>query len=162
MSPDRSADRATPAADVNRDAPVVVELTTLIDAPLDVVWRLHTDVGGWPAWQEDVVEARLSGPVAPGTSFAWETHGLSIVSTIEEVVPRRRIVWGGPAHGIDGVHVWTFDPTPDGVAVRTVESWDGPPVAADPEGMRAALTASLTAWLAALRTTAESVHRHGE
>jgi uncharacterized protein YndB with AHSA1/START domain len=160
LSAENPTVRAVPV-DVDRDAPVVVELTTLIDAPLDVVWRLHTDVDGWPAWQNDVAEARSSGPIAPGTSFAWETHGLSIVSTIQEVVPQRRIVWGGPAQGIVGVHVWTFEQMPGGVAVRTTESWDGPPVAADPDGLRAALVASLTAWLAALKTTAESAPRRG-
>jgi len=69
--------------------------------------------------------------------------------------PMRRIVWGGPAHGIDGVNEWTFEQTPEGVLVRTTESWDGPPIAADPDAMRMALTASLAAWLAALKTAAE-------
>ncbi|MFC8848471.1 MULTISPECIES: SRPBCC family protein [unclassified Micromonospora] len=142
--------------DINRGAAVVVDLSTVVDAPLDTVWRLHTAIDAWPTWQHDIDEARLSGPVAVGSSFAWRTHGLSIVSTIGEVEPLRRIAWGGPAHGIDGVHVWTFAQTPAGVAVRTTESWDGPPVAADPDGMRAALTSSLTGWLAALRTAAES------
>lgn len=161
MSADHPIDRAVPV-DVDRDAPVVVELTTLIDAPLDVVWGLHADIDGWPTWQKDVAQARLSGPIAPGTSFTWETHGLSIVSTIEEVVPQQRIVWGGPSQGIVGVHVWTFDQTPDGVSVRTTESWAGPPIAADPDGMRAALIASLSAWLVALKDTAESDHQRRE
>lgn len=143
--------------DVNRNAPVVVDLTVEIAAPPQTVWRLHTAVEDWPTWQPDITDVRLTGPVAAGSSFRWQTHGLHIVSTIAEVVPGEAIVWGGPAHGIEGVHVWTFTPTATGTLVRTTESWDGPPIVADPEGMHAALIASLTAWLAALKTTAESI-----
>lgn len=142
--------------DVNREAPVVVDLTIKIAAPPETVWRLHTDVADWPTWQPDITEVRLNGPIEAGSTFAWQTHGLHIVSTIAEVRPGTGIAWGGPAHGIDGVHVWAFTPTATGTLVRTTESWDGPPVTADPDGMRAALTASLTTWLAALKTAAET------
>lgn len=142
--------------DINRNARIIVDLTTVIDAPLATVWNLHTAIDQWPTWQNDITRAQLSGPVAAGTTFTWLTHGLTIESTIGEVEPMRRIAWGGPAHGIDGVHVWTFEQTTQGVLVRTTESWDGPPIAVDPEGMRTALASSLTAWLAALKTTAES------
>ncbi|MGO4494976.1 SRPBCC family protein [Paenibacillus sp. 2RAB27] len=144
--------------DVDRNAQVIVDLSIVIDAPLQTVWRLQTGIDQWPTWQKDITQAQMSGPLAAGSSFNWVTHELPVVSTIREVDPMRRIVWGGPALGIDGVHVWEFKASPNGVVVHTTESWDGPPVAADPEGMRAALTSSLTAWLAALKTTAEAAN----
>ncbi|MDM4719347.1 SRPBCC family protein [Micromonospora sp. WMMA1363] len=143
---------------VDQDAVVVVEASIVVAASLEAVWRLHTDVDRWPTWQHDIDQARLEGPVSPGSTFAWQTQGLSIVSTISDVRPLRRIAWGGPAHGIDGIHVWTFETRRDGVHVHTAESWDGPPVTADPDGMRSALASSLTAWLAALKTAVESSH----
>ncbi|CAM5406147.1 Dioxygenase OS=Streptomyces aurantiogriseus OX=66870 GN=GCM10010251_38980 PE=3 SV=1 [Streptomyces aurantiogriseus] len=70
--------------------------------------------------------------------------------------PRRRTVRGGPAHGIDGLHVRTFEPTTKGGALVTpLGSWAGAPVEADPEGMRTALEGSLLAWLGALKDAAE-------
>lgn len=142
--------------DINRAAPVVVELETTVDAPLPTVWELHTDIDRWPTWQRDITRAGLTGRLAPGATFTWHTAGLEITSTVTDLVPGSRIAWGGPAHGIDGIHVWTFEETAAGVVVRTAESWDGPPVHADPDAMRAALRASLVSWLAALRETAES------
>jgi uncharacterized protein YndB with AHSA1/START domain len=136
--------------DVNRDALVVVEHSTLIDAPLEKVWRLQSTIDEWSSWQPEIGRARLDGPLAPGSSFHWESHGLDITSTIRQVVPGERIVWGGSAPDIEAVHVWALEPGADGVTVRTVESWDGPEVTADPDGLRTALSASLVAWLAAL------------
>jgi hypothetical protein len=143
--------------DIDRSAPVIVELATIIDAPLRTIWDLHTNVDQWTVWQPDISRARLIGPLAVGGAFEWETAGLAITSTIQEIDPLRQIGWGGPAHGIDGVHVWTFEQDADGVAVHTAESWAGEPVLADPAGLQTALTASLTSWLAALKATAESI-----
>ncbi|MGK5683701.1 SRPBCC family protein [Actinoplanes sp. URMC 104] len=133
--------------DIDRDAPVIVRDEIRVDAPVDVVWRLHTDVGGWTRWRDDVPVARLDGPFTTGAVFHWETGGLSIDSTVLAVEPERRTVWGGPAAGIEGRHVWTFEPDGDGTRVVTEESWAGPPVEADPAAARAMLSASIRTWL---------------
>ncbi|WP_055489077.1 SRPBCC family protein [Streptomyces sp. TP-A0356] len=141
---------------IDETAPVIVRLSTVIDAPLETVWALHADVDSWADWNADVDQAKLDGPLLPGNSFHWKTHGLDITSTVREVVPGERIVWGGPANGIEGVHVWTFARTTDGkVTVHTEESWSGAPVDAAADELGQALNASLTAWLAALKSRAE-------
>jgi uncharacterized membrane protein len=40
--------------EIDREAPVVAHHEIDIDAPLDVVWRLHADVNAWPTWHADV------------------------------------------------------------------------------------------------------------
>lgn len=137
------------------NAPVVVSLDIVIDAPLQRLWQLHTDVNAWPSWQSDITSASAEGPLVPGAVFHWSTFGLDIASTVQEVEPGVRILWGGPAHGITGLHLWTFREEDGVVHVHTEESWDGEPVRADVEGMRAALEASLTSWLGRLKETAE-------
>jgi hypothetical protein len=62
---------------------------------------------------------------------------------------------GGPAQAIVGVQVWTLDEQDGGVLVRTAESWEGDPVAAQPETLQAALDGSLRAWLENLKRTGE-------
>ncbi|WUR79663.1 SRPBCC family protein [Streptomyces phaeochromogenes] len=150
----------TPTHSVDEDAPVVVRLSTTVDAPLATVWALHTDIGSWADWNTDIDSVDFDGPLAPGASFRWLTHGLDITSTIREVVPGERIVWGGPAHGIEGVHVWTFEETGGAtgertVTVRTEESWAGAPIEERPDEMREALRQSLESWLSRLRSEAE-------
>lgn len=140
---------------IDETAPVIVRLSTVIDAPLERVWALHTDINAWAYWNTDVDQAKLDGPLLPGNSFHWKTHGLDITSTIREIVPGERLVWGGPANGIEGTHVWTFERTGDQVTVHTEESWSGAPVEAATTELGQALKASLTTWLAALKSRAE-------
>ncbi|MFD9103605.1 SRPBCC family protein [Streptomyces virginiae] len=143
---------------VDTEAPVVVRVETTVHAPLQTVWDLHTDIAAWAEWNTDVDRVEYAGPLAPGTAFRWLTHGLDITSTVHQVVPGERIVWGGPAHGIDGIHVWTFQETAPGtVTVRTEESWSGAPVEARRTEMEQVLRQSLDAWLAALKARAETV-----
>ncbi|MEV4166271.1 SRPBCC family protein [Nonomuraea dietziae] len=146
---------------IDTAAAVVVRLDTVIDAPLSRVWDLHTDVNAWPSWQTDITTASASsdGPLAVGSVFHWSTFGLDIDSTVYAIEPGRRILWGGPAHGITGVHEWTFTERDGRTVVQTAESWDGEPVRADRDGMQAALEGSLTAWLAHLKLAAENASR---
>ncbi|OEJ30464.1 SRPBCC family protein [Streptomyces subrutilus] len=140
---------------IDETAPAIARLSTVINAPLATVWHLHADIAAWATWNEDIDQAVLNGPLAPGASFTWQTHGLDITSTVHELVPGERIVWGGPADGITGIHVWTFEQTGDQVTVHTEESWSGAPVDAAPEELGRALYQSLRNWLATLKSQAE-------
>lgn len=141
--------------DINGDAPVITRDEIFIEAPIETVWEIQTDVAAWPAWQPDVDGAQSDGPLEVGSVFRWQTAGLDITSTVQEIDPPRRIAWGGPAQGIVAVHVWTLEPQGNGVLVRTAESWEGEPVTAQVETLQGPLDASLRAWLENLKRTAE-------
>jgi Polyketide cyclase / dehydrase and lipid transport len=140
---------------IDGDAPVIVRHQIDINAPLQTVWRLQTDVNNWPAWQTDITAARLDGPFEPGNSFTWTSYGFTVTSTIYAVAKRARTLWGGAARGIMGTHEWAYTQTPAGVHVATHESWSGQPVQADATGMQSALDKSLTDWLGHLKAAAE-------
>jgi uncharacterized protein YndB with AHSA1/START domain len=142
--------------DINNEAPVVTRDEILIDAPIETIWAIQTDVAGWPSWQPEVDGAEVDGPLAVGSVFRWQTGGLNITSTVEEMEAPTRIVWGGPAQGIVAVHLWTLDERNAGVMVHTEESWEGEPIEARVPEMQAALDGSLHAWLRNLKQTAEA------
>jgi hypothetical protein len=77
------------------------------------------------------------------------------VSTVQEFDPPRRIVWSGPAQGINAIHVWEFTQTDHGVLVHTEESWDGEPVRAQAGMLQPLLDAAIRAWLSNLKHAAE-------
>jgi len=141
--------------DVDRAAPVLAHHEIDIEAPLERVWGLHTDVAGWPGWQTEITEARIDGPFEPGTWFDWTSYGFSVRSTIYDVDAGSRVLWGGTAEGITGIHEWLFTETPAGVHVETNESFAGELVEADATSAQTMLDASLAAWLGHLKVAAE-------
>ncbi|WP_036014774.1 SRPBCC family protein [Lentzea albidocapillata] len=142
--------------EIDVKAPVVVHCDTVVAAPLQRVWRLLTDVPSWPDWQPDITSAAADSPLRTDSVFRWSTAGLDIESTVYQLREPRRILWGGTVSGITGIHLWTCDVIGSSVHVRTEESWDGDPVLADVDGMRAALGESLAVWLRHLRKAAEN------
>lgn len=142
--------------DINTAAPVITRDEILIQAPIELIWEIQTNVADWPSWQPDVDGAQSEGPLKVGSVFRWQTAGLDITSTVEQIDAPRRIVWGGPAQGIVAVHVWNLEQQDDGVLVRTAESWEGEPVTAQVETLQGALDGSLRAWLENLKRTAEA------
>ncbi|CAK7286398.1 SRPBCC family protein [Streptomyces misionensis] len=136
-------------------APVIVRLTAVVDAPPERVWALHTDIDAWADWNTDVDQARLDGPLLPGNSFYWKTHGMDITSTIREVVPGRRLVWGGTGrrHRRRPRLDLRVDRQPGHRPHRGV--LERRPVDAAPQQLGQALEQSLTTWLARMKTRAE-------
>ncbi|MGX7673962.1 SRPBCC family protein [Plantactinospora sp. DSM 117369] len=141
--------------DVNRNAPVIVELEPFTHAALSMVRDLHTTVDRRSDRNPYTERANLRG-----ATFDWLAAGLEITSTIGELVPQRRIARDRRTHGIDGLHLrlGTFTPRPEGVLDRTEESWDGEPVRADPTNLRTAPESPLRDWLSALKKTAETTN----
>lgn len=142
--------------EINSNAPIISCHELTISAPLETVWRVHTQIDSWPDWNPDIAKATLTGPIAVGTVFHWETAGMGIPSAIGEVVPLRKLAWSGETGGILGIHVWNFSATPEGTHVRTEESWEGASLPAQTKGIQDALDASLVRWLSFLKTRAEA------
>jgi uncharacterized membrane protein len=89
-------------------APVIAVHEIDINAPLDTVWRLHIDVNAWPTWQTDITAAQIDGTLRSGVSFEWTSYGFSVTSTVYDLSPGSRVLWGGTSGGITGVHEWFF------------------------------------------------------
>jgi hypothetical protein len=79
-----------------------------------------------------------------------------VTSTIYAVDDRHRVLWGGPAGGITGIHEWVFEETAGGLTITTTESFAGGPVEADVASMKAMLDDSLKSWLSQIKRAAES------
>lgn len=150
-----TASAQSPQTLIDPSAPIISRHDIEINAPIEVVWNIQTDINSWPQWRPKVTSASLSEPIKPGARFKWEDSGLKIVSTIRDVIPNRRIVWTGPAQGIFAVHVWEFTPTATGVHVHTEESWSGDGLSAQARVYQPLLDQSLIDWLRLLKERSE-------
>jgi uncharacterized protein YndB with AHSA1/START domain len=140
---------------INTSAPIVASHDITIAADVQTVWDVLTTTDRWPEWTAEIPRASLTGPLAVGAVFRWETAGLVISSAIGELEPLKRIGWSGKAGDILGIHVWTLTPTSAGTRVHTEESWEGPELPAPIHVVQAALDGSLVGWLSSLKTRAE-------
>ena len=55
---------------IDENAPVITREEILIDAPLDTVWSLHTDISSWSEWLPDIDASTVEGP------WKWERSSI--------------------------------------------------------------------------------------
>ena len=96
-----------------------------MSASSEALWDVLADVEKWPTWNPDVDSAKLSGPVAKGTSFRWKAGPTRLVSTLQLVDRPRALGWTGRTMGIRAIHLWRFEPRPGGAVASMEESFDG-------------------------------------
>ena len=139
---------------IDSEAPVKDTSTATIQAPVDRVWMLLTDIAHWPQWETDVTRAEMTGPLAEGTSFTWVTGGTTIHSRIARVRVGEEIFWTGKAYQATAVHGWRLRRLADGrTEVTTEESMDGFMLRAFYSSEK--LRQNHAAWLAKLKAAAE-------
>lgn len=110
---------------IDKNAPMTARQEIIINAPVQKVWAVQTDLANWPRWQPDISTIALDGPLAAGMIFRWKAKGLSITSTIVELESERRITWTGKSVGTGAIHIWIFEPQGDQTRVITEESLSG-------------------------------------
>ena len=110
---------------INEKAPVKSAGSIEIDAPVDSVWEILTNINNWPAWQKDVSKAVVHGEIKKGTKFDWKAGGISFKSEIHTSVPESMFGWTGITPGASAIHNWFFESKGNGTVVRVEESLQG-------------------------------------
>ena len=135
------------------NAPVAATRSTMIDAPVDTVWRLLTGVSEWPRWYGYLKNARLDGLFAAGSALTYGgliKHRL-IIAKVESC--RLAIIYGTMA-GYTGITRWDVQGVADRRTRVTFEESSAGPLISFLYGSRS-LGRHLEQWLAALQTEAE-------
>lgn len=140
---------------INEQAPVIGRGEVRIDAPVDVVWRLMSDIEAWPRWNPDITSARLDGALAAGTRFRWRSGPGEITSTLRAVETGSMLEWTGSTFGVRAIHVWRLRSDGDGAIVETEESWEGIPARLFRGRSQRALDDAIASGLGLLKDAAE-------
>ena len=111
--------------DINAQAPAVARTEVEIEADIETVWRILTDLERWPSWKDDVSALSLRGPLIPGSTFVWKTGRATITSTLRQVEAPVRIAWTGRTMGIRAIDVFTLEERDGRTRVVEEESWEG-------------------------------------
>jgi len=142
-----------------RSVAVKSHATVQIRAPRDRVWQLMTAFEGWPRWNRAVDAIVHEGGVKPGAKFVWKASGLTVTSTLKEVVPTTFISWTGVTIGTHAYHTWEFSEETNGVVtVTTTESLEGWLPWLMTATMQKTIDESMRAGLDSLKAAAEAGH----
>lgn len=141
--------------EINQKAPVKYQASITIDAPVETVWHLMTDIKNWPQWNPEITDVTIEGDLAAGTVFSWKGKGSSLTSELQVVEPLQIIGWTGKTMGIRAVHVYRFARNGTGTTVTSEESWEGLLVTLTRGYMQKLMAKSLDGGLACLKAAAE-------
>jgi len=109
---------------------MVIEESIIINASLEKVWDIFTDLTCWKNWCSviDDVTADVMR-LEEGNSFKCCIRPFDIPMDleplVEEIVPMQRIVWSGKKHGISARHEFAFQINSSGVLLTSREVFSG-------------------------------------
>lgn len=106
---------------INENAPVKSKNQIEIQAPIDTVWSILTDIKNWTNWQVAVTETIVDEKIEEGTNFKWKAGGLSFKSKIHTSKPKIAFGWTGTTIGARAIHNWTFRKKDSNTTIVIVE-----------------------------------------
>lgn len=140
---------------INENAPVISSQIIHINAGIEKVWKVLTDIDKWTQWQTDISKSKLSGKLAPGNTFNWKSGGAKIQSRLHTVNPFKSFGWTGKALGMSAIHNWTLSEKDGKVMVLVEESMEGFLVGLFKKAFRKNLEKGMQNWLELLKTECE-------
>ncbi len=105
-----------PVATVSR-SPVEVHNEIAIAAPIERVWDLLTDVGGWPSWYRACrwVRVESTDGASRPVSFRWKAHPVELCSTVVATDRPHLFAIVADAPGLHADRAFTVRSSPDGL-----------------------------------------------
>ena len=151
-SPTKQAESLARAGRIHETAPVTAVVEVVANAPERVVWRLLSDINGWPRWQSGISGVKAPMRLVVGSDFDWAIDGIPIHSRIELIQPEHRLAWVSFTDSRQSIHVWTLEAlSGNKTRITSAESMDGRPLPLTSKE----LTDSDQEWLKALKAAAE-------
>jgi len=98
---------------------------TIINSPVESVFKILSDINNWPEWQSSVTKAQINGSIEPGVEFKWKAGGLKINSKLHTVNANSEIGWTGRIWWIKAVHNWYLSNENNKTKVIVKESLNG-------------------------------------
>lgn len=140
---------------INNDAPVKYSKSISINASIDTVWLVLTDINNWSSWQTDIQKPKLNGEMKSKSTFEWKTGGVKIHSTLQKVDPNKQFGWTGKSLGIYAVHNWILSHNENSTTIKVEESMEGFMAKLMKKSLNKKLEKSLQLWLDLLKEESE-------
>lgn len=117
---------------------MVIEKTVHIHSHIEKVWKTFIDLTCWVNWNTVLKDVKCTGDqcLMEGTSFSCRVDpydiAVNFTANVEEVIPKKRVVWSARKFGISAHHEFTFEEIDNEVRVTSREVLSGLPVIVPP------------------------------
>lgn len=106
---------------IDEAAPVKASGEIRIEASVERVWEVLTDIRSWQDWAPGVHDVRLESAVAVDARFSWAIGRTRIKSVFAVVEPGRELTWTGAAQWTRAIDRHVLAPTEDGATRHHLE-----------------------------------------
>jgi uncharacterized protein YndB with AHSA1/START domain len=147
------------------ESPIFTHNELFIAAPAERIFAALVRATQWPEFYGNAKNIVIEGDASEltlGTLFHWTTFGVRVHTTIEELVPNRRLAWSGRALGSTAYHGWVIEPKQGGCLVVTEETQQGFVPSVGRWFLRGGLLKWHQRWLEGLAEVASSTLFEGE
>lgn len=141
--------------EINRDAPVAIKKEITVNAPIEKVWSVLTDIDNWSKWQSSVTASKLNGELKKGSFFNWKAGGLAFQSRIHTCIADTLFGWTGTTFGAQAIHNWHLTSINNTTSIIVEESLQGIIVSLFSSSFQKSLSTGMTKNLEELKTFCE-------
>lgn len=97
----------------------------VINAPVEKVYQVLSDIKNWPSWQSDIKNTYIDGEPEEGKTFLWTSGSMKIQSKLHTVTRPSEFGWTGKIWWISAIHNWEFRQSEKSTKVIVSESMKG-------------------------------------
>lgn len=141
---------------VNENAPVKSQKEIFIDADIETVWKVLTQIENWSVWQSDIQQSVLHDTFGKEARFTWKSGGVKIRSKIHTLQPYLSLGWSGKTMGILAIHNWHISNQNGKVKVQVSESMEGLMARILKKSLHSTLKEGMQTWLVLLKKECET------
>ena len=110
---------------INENASIRDRQSIIINAPVEKVWDILTDIEQWPKWNKEIKSANCSSPVAEGVKFEWHVRLTTFQSSFQAVNEPTLLSWTGKSKLMKSIFVWNLEASDQQTIVTVEESIEG-------------------------------------
>ncbi|MEO9868851.1 SRPBCC family protein [Ekhidna sp.] len=106
---------------INENASIRDSHSTIINADIEKVWSILTDMENWPDWNPEVKKVTLDGDLSEGSTFKWTMGRTNGESQIQQVNKPSTLTWTSKAKWVKRIFVWSLE-SDEGQTIATVSA----------------------------------------
>lgn len=110
---------------INENASIRDQHSIIINAPIEEVWEILTNLKEWPSWYGNVKRMEVDEMVEEGTQFKWTLGRVKSISQIQRLARPNTFSWTGKSKWVKRIYVWSLEADENQTIVTVSSSLQG-------------------------------------